>query len=222
MKRNERRRTEVEHEADADGEPETDGPRLTWRVGDGLTIETRQPNALLTIDLGIDDAAERFAFYVRGMSMLTPPAVELDQGDELDQGGGRVEAGSIPIDDLFELALQFAHRPENVVELIDRRNDATPADELQSLAIEGARAHGRKPDEFYAAVLERVEVCRRLMRPYAPYIAAANGVQDGTVHRWVHEARRRGLDPDHSPTDAEGVIRLDDARGTDDDERSSE
>lgn len=51
----------------------------------------------------------------------------------------------------------------------------------------------RKPDEFYSAVAELFSRQSTISDHPAPDLAAANGVPVTTVHRWLKEARRRGL-----------------------------
>jgi hypothetical protein len=51
----------------------------------------------------------------------------------------------------------------------------------------------RKPDDFYASVAERFLWLASVSRCPAKNLAAANGVSVGAVHRWVREAKARGL-----------------------------
>lgn len=51
----------------------------------------------------------------------------------------------------------------------------------------------RKPDEFYMQVAEVFAEVARTSKQPAVDLAAANEVPVTTVHRWVKEARRRGL-----------------------------
>jgi hypothetical protein len=53
----------------------------------------------------------------------------------------------------------------------------------------------RRPDSFYAAVAERYQWLASKARRPAEELAAANGVPVTTIHRWVKEARRRGILP---------------------------
>jgi hypothetical protein len=53
----------------------------------------------------------------------------------------------------------------------------------------------KKPDSFYAEVADRyLWLASKVNRP-AEELAKANGVPATTVHRWIKEARRRGLLP---------------------------
>lgn len=52
---------------------------------------------------------------------------------------------------------------------------------------------GKRPDEFYRAVAEAYSWLAGRGRRPAPELAAINGVPPTTIHRWVKEARRRGL-----------------------------
>ena len=52
---------------------------------------------------------------------------------------------------------------------------------------------GKRPDEFYRAVAEAYSWLAGRGRRPAPELAAINGVPATTIHRWVKEARRRGL-----------------------------
>jgi len=54
-------------------------------------------------------------------------------------------------------------------------------------------AGARKPDSFYEAVAARVGWLQGEGLSPAKELAEANGVPETTVHRWVKEARRRGL-----------------------------
>jgi len=52
---------------------------------------------------------------------------------------------------------------------------------------------GKRPDEFYRSVAEAYSwLAGRVRRP-AVELAAVNGVPSTTIHRWVKEARRRGV-----------------------------
>jgi hypothetical protein len=64
-------------------------------------------------------------------------------------------------------------------------------------------AKGKRPDEFYRRV---AQVFSAAPGPGpAKRIAKANGVEASTVHRWVKEARRRGLMPKgRAQTESEG------------------
>ncbi|MCP4303578.1 MAG: hypothetical protein GY788_01575 [bacterium] len=50
-----------------------------------------------------------------------------------------------------------------------------------------------RPDEFYRQVAELFATARVQSKSPAEDIAAANGVQTSTVHRWMHEGRKRGV-----------------------------
>jgi hypothetical protein len=55
-------------------------------------------------------------------------------------------------------------------------------------------ATGRdRGDAFYRAVATKYVAAAKVGRGPAAALADANGVQPGTVHRWVKEARRRGF-----------------------------
>lgn len=51
----------------------------------------------------------------------------------------------------------------------------------------------RLPDSFYEAVANAYAMASELSRRPAVVLAEENGVPTTTVHRWVKEARRRGL-----------------------------
>jgi hypothetical protein len=56
-------------------------------------------------------------------------------------------------------------------------------------------ADRRKPDDFYRTVADLYQwLSARVSRP-AEEIADANGVPSTTVHRWIKEARHRGIMP---------------------------
>jgi acetyl esterase/lipase len=50
-----------------------------------------------------------------------------------------------------------------------------------------------RPDDFYAHLAALVRICESRRTPYGPRLSRDNGVSEGTVRSWVHEARRRGL-----------------------------
>jgi hypothetical protein len=52
---------------------------------------------------------------------------------------------------------------------------------------------GKKPDDFYKQVAERYSALASQTRRPAAVLAEKNGVPASTIHRWVREARRRGL-----------------------------
>jgi hypothetical protein len=52
---------------------------------------------------------------------------------------------------------------------------------------------GKKPDSFYEQVAVFVALCRQNGVAVGPRLAADNGVPVATVHRWIREARRRGV-----------------------------
>ena len=54
-------------------------------------------------------------------------------------------------------------------------------------------ASGRKPDEFYRSLAEQYSWLAAAGPRPAAILAAINHVPPSTVHRWVREARRRGL-----------------------------
>lgn len=64
------------------------------------------------------------------------------------------------------------------------------------LEVPTGRDHG---DEFYEELADRYGVAARWHRGPAGVLAEANGVPVTTVHRWVKEARRRGLLPPGAP-----------------------
>jgi hypothetical protein len=51
----------------------------------------------------------------------------------------------------------------------------------------------RKPDSFYRMVADRYQWLTANGHRPGPELAEANGIPVSTVHRWVREARRRGL-----------------------------
>jgi DNA-directed RNA polymerase specialized sigma24 family protein len=63
-----------------------------------------------------------------------------------------------------------------------------------ALNLEGANSRaGKRPDAFYRAVADAYSWLAGHGRRPAVELAAINGVPPTTVHRWVKEARRRGL-----------------------------
>ena len=60
--------------------------------------------------------------------------------------------------------------------------------------LPNVEAKGRRPDEFYLALAAEIaSLASGGSRRPAADIAEANGVPVTTVHRWMKEARRRGL-----------------------------
>lgn len=60
--------------------------------------------------------------------------------------------------------------------------------------LPNVEAKGRRPDEFYLALAAEIaSLASGGSRRPAADIAEANGVPITTVHRWMKEARRRGL-----------------------------
>jgi hypothetical protein len=57
----------------------------------------------------------------------------------------------------------------------------------------GGHSSGKRPDEFYRAVAQAYSWLAGRERRPAKELAAINDVPASTVHRWVKEARRRGL-----------------------------
>ena len=51
----------------------------------------------------------------------------------------------------------------------------------------------RKPDEFYARVADAYLAQATISNRAAQDLAEANGVPKSTAHRWLKEARARGL-----------------------------
>lgn len=64
------------------------------------------------------------------------------------------------------------------------------------LTAEAGRDHG---DDFYRDVARLYGLLTRLGQAPAPLLAEANNVAVSTAHRWVKEARRRGLLPAGRP-----------------------
>lgn len=64
------------------------------------------------------------------------------------------------------------------------------------LEIPAHRSH--KPDSFYAAVAERFAYQSTVSNRPSRDLAETNGVEFTTMHRWVREARNRGLLPKHA------------------------
>jgi hypothetical protein len=72
--------------------------------------------------------------------------------------------------------------------------DAAPARHRRRRSAKLAISTGRKrPDAFYARVAEIYGDLAKETDAPATVMAEANDVPVSTVHRWVKEARRRGL-----------------------------
>jgi hypothetical protein len=86
----------------------------------------------------------------------------------------------------------------------DQRKRPAEVTSLRLSKKHHAIAAGRKrpyPDEFYEAVAGIYQAAAGSSRGPATLIADANGVEPGTVHRWVRMARKRGFLP---PAPAKG------------------
>lgn len=94
---------------------------------------------------------------------------------------------------LTELVSPFHHRPSDPkypgVWSAHRPREPHPAPDLHLDVPEGYR----KPDSFYADVAERFLQAGALNTRPAQDLAEANGVKPTTVHRWIREAKARGL-----------------------------
>jgi hypothetical protein len=122
-------------------------------------------------------------------------------GRELDLGIVKVEHFS-PDEETFltedfplAWALEAATERGTFLTLLDQRNnESDPSQPLPMLLppamVKGA---GRKPDNFYERVAYLVRFCAEHGIAHGPRLAKDNGVEESTVYRWVHEARRRGL-----------------------------
>jgi hypothetical protein len=69
---------------------------------------------------------------------------------------------------------------------------AIPLEPQLDLGASGMRA-GKRPDDFYRGVAEAYSWLAGHGHRPAPALALINGVPPTTIHRWVKEARRRGL-----------------------------
>jgi len=65
----------------------------------------------------------------------------------------------------------------------------------KSLRVSVPAGHGKRPDTFYETVMKVYAEASRASKTPAVDVAEANGVPVTSVHRWVKEARRRGLMP---------------------------
>lgn len=70
-----------------------------------------------------------------------------------------------------------------------------PRPENPALVIKVPEGGGRRPDEFYGQVADAFAWLSGRTQSPAKDLAEANGVPVSTVHRWVKEARARGLLP---------------------------
>lgn len=114
---------------------------------------------------------------------------------------GRLEAAANSPDVAAELRLRISQGKgsssagHRFLEAIEPK-DSVPESEIPSmtpsirLAVPEAR---KKPDEFYRSVAASFAFLSRQSEQPARDLAEANEVPVTTVHRWVKEARRRGL-----------------------------
>jgi transposase-like protein len=77
--------------------------------------------------------------------------------------------------------------------LADLRRSGRMADERRAELRQDADARGRRPDEFYKRVAEEVARAAAITRSPAVEVATDLDVPVSTVHRWMREARRRGI-----------------------------
>lgn len=86
---------------------------------------------------------------------------------------------------------QASERREEAFEAIRRGSEA--ADERRAELRRQAETRGRRPDEFYKKVAEEVASAAAWTRSPVAQVASDLEVTPSAVHRWIREARRRGL-----------------------------
>ena len=105
--------------------------------------------------------------------------------DLADEHGWSVADSLIP-HDADSCGLEFSFPSEAV----------TPAVAIAvepELRLDAPAGRGKRPDAFYRAVAEAYSWLAGHVRRPAVELAAINEVPPSTIHRWVKEARRRGL-----------------------------
>lgn len=106
-----------------------------------------------------------------------------DQEAEIRRGLHQLTASSKPLADHDDLP-NVGEEPAALVELWRR-----------SLRVSIPEGRGRRPDAFYERVARVYGDAARRSRAPAVDVAEANDVTVSTVHRWVKEARQRGIMP---------------------------
>jgi hypothetical protein len=154
----------------------SDGWSVEPRPG-GLVVATHAPSgAVLTASLDLRAGARGARFRVARY------ALELPEDDATD-------IPTPPIDHIE----QMVNSPASMQMLIDGL-DESPQTSLTPMRLPAAMVSGhRRSDAFYARVAALVHACREQGISYGPRLARDNGVSEGTVRSWAHEARRRGL-----------------------------
>lgn len=128
--------------------------------------------------------------------------IEAVANRRLSQRPDRPAAGELPF-----LNLDARTRVPGVTTPWARRPEKTRRDRGPSLKLQ-VPAERKRPDSFYQQVAERFQWLAERGRQPAKELAAANDVPVTTVHRWIKEARRRGILPaarrGESPTPQKG------------------
>lgn len=140
-----------------------------------------------------------------------------EEGDRLVVGAVLVEGGDQPVTGALLRQVPVA-RADAVLagafgDLLRLEMNSTTKDPVAALRADiaargaGSSSPGASPqalerpapggggDEFYQQVADQYLLHAALSRRPAADLAEASGVPVGTVHRWVREARRRGLLP---------------------------
>jgi predicted DNA-binding protein (UPF0251 family) len=96
------------------------------------------------------------------------------------------KSGAIPSEVLRTL-------PFRAMEAYINQRYARSTEKAPRIRLRVPEGGGKKPDNFYRQVAEAYESLAQTTSAPAKEIADRNGVARSTVHRWVKEARARGL-----------------------------
>src|ERR1035437_3554425 len=121
----------------------------------------------------------------------------------LDESSGRFRIDQITISNPDGLPGDVVRTlPYREMEAFINRRYNRPTEGLQQqvfpekspgVRLRVPKGNGKKPDDFYRRVAEAYEYLSNKTSSPAQEIATRNGVKPTTVHRWVKEARARGL-----------------------------
>jgi transposase-like protein len=182
--------------------PEPDGVALRFAERPGAD---GAPARLEAVDVVVH--AERSG--LTGQMLRTLPLARLQAAVNrpglADQVRQRIRAADRPIDLAAFVPTEIrADQPEMLGSSPEDRTSDAPLGVLDQQILDRAwsvdpkivaPAGSRKPDAFYELVAERFALLAATGHRPAAAIAEASGVPATTVHRWVREARRRGLLP---------------------------
>jgi hypothetical protein len=115
---------------------------------------------------------------------------------ELDTATGRLRPRKITVESAEGVTGEAMRTlPMRQVEALINRRYARPDEPSPPIRLRVPKGTGKKPDDFYRQVAAAYEFLALTSRAPAAEIARKNRVPMTTAHRWVREARARGLLP---------------------------